>query len=70
MISMGEAIDKVKESLKRLHPLIGFLSDLMVLSELYYEGSNIHLIAWLPIPYTKIHVVYNMENGKVIINEG
>ena len=74
-MDLGEVVAKVKSALARVSATSGLLAELMIVSELWFEDSKVHIVAWVPdvdpksrrMIYTRKRIVYDLESGRVEI---
>lgn len=72
-ISLGEIISRIKKSLKQGGYVMDLTSELMVISQLWIEGSKVNIIVWMPdidpqkgLKYVQKKIVYDLENDQII----
>ncbi len=74
-VDVKEVVARVKSALSEMSTAMKVFSELMIVSEMWFENSKVHLIVWLPdfdaatgkMVFAKKHIVYDMASDRVEI---
>ncbi len=71
MLNLEEIVRYVREQLGEISPIMKFLSDMMIISEVNEENGRVILLVWLPdmtdkgLKYVKKRIITE-KDGKII----
>ena len=71
---LREALARIKSELGSSGTLMGFLVDMIIVSEVWRENGKLHIVAWIPdidparhtLTYRRKHIVYDEAAGRIL----